>query len=390
MNALAYFDRAVLESNKNDFTNALADFDKVLLLNPKNIQALFNRAKIKSQTKDYKGALDDYTATIDLYPYMVEAYYERGRLKEVMKDFEGAKADYRSGKIMDELTGVSNTFQRANDSVKLMRLIALNANFNSGNQNLPDTTTIDLIPLYYLAIKSSSGNYRDVRSDCIPMLFKKSKKEYLHFCLTNKMAVAEDTSKESSRDILNETIIDTGKQMDILLQKAVKKTDLQLYHAAANDYDKIIAHDTASAIAYFARGIDICKETEMLGQLNGNEQAMYINKTYRIVNDPATVQYKKAIADFTKVTELEPDFAYAYYNRAYVKYKMHDLNGAVDDYNYALQIDPGFADTYYNRGLLLFLLNAKVDACEDFSKAGELGLTQAYLIIKIYCSQVTK
>ncbi|HTB32281.1 MAG TPA: tetratricopeptide repeat protein, partial [Bacteroidia bacterium] len=77
-------------------------------------------------------------------------------------------------------------------------------------------------------------------------------------------------------------------------------------------------------------------------------------------------------------------------NRAYVKYKMHDLNGAVDDYNYALQIDPGFADTYYNRGLLLFLLNAKVDACEDFSKAGELGLTQAYLIIKIYCSQVTK
>jgi hypothetical protein len=47
-------------------------------------------------------------------------------------------------------------------------------------------------------------------------------------------------------------------------------------------------------------------------------------------------------------------------------------------------------DVYYNRGLLLFFLSEKVAACQDFSKAGELGVTGAYALIKLYCSQVLK
>jgi len=374
MNAPAYFNRAAIESNKSDFTDAIADFDKVLVLNPKNIQALFNRGKLKVQTKDYQGALADYNATIELYPYLVEAYYERGRLKEAMKDLDGAKADYKLGRVMGELSSVGDTLQRANDSTKLTHLMALNSNFNSGNQNISDTANIELLPLFYIAARSNNRE----KSDYIPLLFKKSKKEYMQFYLTDKKTASDDDLK------------DTNKQANELLQQAIEKTNMQLYNAAGLDYDKIIAHDTALAIAYFARGIDICKETEMLGQLNGNEQDTYINKTYKVVNDPTTIKYEKAIADFTKVIRLEPDFAYAYYDRAYVKYKMHDITGAVDDYNYALQINPDFAEAYYNRGLLLFILNYKVNACEDFSKAGELGLTQAYLIIKLYCDQVTK
>ena len=87
---------------------------------------------------------------------------------------------------------------------------------------------------------------------------------------------------------------------------------------------------------------------------------------------------------------MEPGFAVAYYNRAFVKYKLQDFNGAVDDYNMAIQLNPEIPDLYYNRGLLLFFLSQKVAACQDFSKAGELGVTDAYSLIKLYCSQVLK
>jgi tetratricopeptide (TPR) repeat protein len=380
MNALAYYNRAALEGNKNEYKNAIADFDKVLTLSPKNIEALMNRAKLKSQTKDYRGALADYNTTIELYPNLVEAYYERAQIKENLKDHTGAREDYKMGKYMSDLSRFSDTLQRAKDSTKLMRLMALNADFNSSAQKLSDTANTDLRPLFY--IKVSSGNHE--KTDCTALFFAKSKKVYPHFCLTNKNPLPENNPGESPQV----TVKDSTKQPEGLLQKAISETNMQLFNAAITDYNKVITQDTGSAIAYFARGIDICKETEILGQLNQTEPDIYVNKTYRIVNNPTTDKYQKSLADFTKAIQLEPDFAFAYYNRAYVKYKLNDFRGAVDDYNYAIRINPDFTDAYYNRGLLLFCLYDKIDACEDFSKAGELGLTEAYLVIKKYCDQI--
>lgn len=383
MNALAYFNRGVLEAQKNDYTDALADFDKVVTLNPKNIQALLNRAKIKTRLNDFKGALSDYTTAIDLFPYLVETYYDRAKLKEAMNDNAGAKEDYKLGKIMTELSLTRNSFQAANDSTTLMHMLALNANFNGGNQKLPDTANIDLMPVYYLTLKNSGQG----KAVCNPVLLKKSNKEYLRLCLTNSKAKLEESG---SVQLKTEGRKDSAKQADALLEKALQETSMQLFRAAANDYSEIIKHDSTCAIAYFALGIDICKEIEIAGNLNNNEQETYINKTYRAMNAPANENYKKALTDFSKVIQMEPDFAYAYYNRAYVKYKLQDFDGAIADYNYAVQINPQFADAYYNRGLLLYIENYKMNACQDFGKAGELGLTQAYLIIKVYCEEVTK
>ncbi len=382
MNAVAYFNRAVLEAGKNHYTDAITDFDKVLTINPKNIQALFNRANIKSQIKDYHGALADYNSAIDLFPYYVEAYYERGKIKEALKDYNGAKSDYRMGKIAAQITHLGDTLQKAHDSAALVRLMALNSNFSSETQKLSDTTHIDLLPLYRMTVKTANRE----NANCIPVLLKKIHKEYIHFCLTNKEASIADTSKENASVMRNEN----EQSGDALLEKAVSETNMQLFSAASADYTKLITEDTASAINYFARGVNMCRKTEILGQLNNDQQYSYVNKTYKVANNPSVEGYEKAIADFNKVIQLEPDFVYAYYDRAYAKYKLQDLEGAIQDYNQALQIDHDFTDAYYNRGLLLFLRSDKIDACEDFSKAGELGLTQAYLIIKTYCTEVTK
>jgi tetratricopeptide (TPR) repeat protein len=52
------------------------------------------------------------------------------------------------------------------------------------------------------------------------------------------------------------------------------------------------------------------------------------------------------------------------------------------DYDQAIKKNPNFGDAYYNNGFLLYYLNLKQTACENFSKAGELGLPKAFLIIK--------
>ena len=84
---------------------------------------------------------------------------------------------------------------------------------------------------------------------------------------------------------------------------------------------------------------------------------------------------------------MEPSFAFGYFNRAYVKCQLQDFNGAIMDYNKAVEINPDLADAFYNKGVLLFYLKDKLNACQNFSKAGELGLKESYAIIKKYCHQ---
>jgi hypothetical protein len=56
------------------------------------------------------------------------------------------------------------------------------------------------------------------------------------------------------------------------------------------------------------------------------------------------------------------------------------------DLNKAIEIEPEFAEAYYNRGLTKIYLDDLDGAAVDLSRAGELGLTSAYNVIKRYCN----
>jgi hypothetical protein len=43
------------------------------------------------------------------------------------------------------------------------------------------------------------------------------------------------------------------------------------------------------------------------------------------------------------------------------------------------------AEAYYNRALTLLYVKENNLACKDLSKAGELGIKEAYNVIKRYC-----
>ena len=47
---------------------------------------------------------------------------------------------------------------------------------------------------------------------------------------------------------------------------------------------------------------------------------------------------------------------------------------------------PSIGEAYYNRGLVLIYLQDKGKGCIDLSVAGELGMEDAYAVIKKYCT----
>ena len=80
--------------------------------------------------------------------------------------------------------------------------------------------------------------------------------------------------------------------------------------------------------------------------------------------------------------KLNPEFVYAYFNRGNLRCAQRDFRAAILDYNEAIRHDPDFAEAYFNRGLARLSQGDAQRGIADLSKAGELGIINAYNIIK--------
>jgi tetratricopeptide (TPR) repeat protein len=144
-------------------------------------------------------------------------------------------------------------------------------------------------------------------------------------------------------------------------------------------------------LAYFSRANCQLKITDLIEQVRQNTEAL----TLPVRNNPAqpstvttefVTDYTNVLTDYAKCLKINPNFAFAYFNQAYVKCKLRDYEGALADLNQALEIEKDFAEAYFNRGLTKIYLDDVEGGAMDLSKAGELGIQDAYNIIKRYCN----
>lgn len=79
-----------------------------------------------------------------------------------------------------------------------------------------------------------------------------------------------------------------------------------------------------------------------------------------------------AMDDLTLAIQLKEDFALAYHERAGIKRRLGDYQGAHFDYQQAIAYDPAFALAYNNRGSVKILMGDYTGAIEDYSTALQL------------------
>ena len=95
-----------------------------------------------------------------------------------------------------------------------------------------------------------------------------------------------------------------------------------------------------------------------------------------------TTNIHSAEADFSDAIRLNGSNAFIYYNRGNLHAYRNELSKAIDDYTIAIKLDSRLAEAYYNRGIARAKSGNKNAATQDLSKAGELGLYDAYSVIK--------
>jgi S1-C subfamily serine protease len=89
-----FFITAGNKSQKGDYRGAIADYDRVLTLNPQFGEVYFRRGIAHSLLKNWQGAEADYTRAIEIEPRYFEAYLHRGNMRNILTNWRGAKSDF--------------------------------------------------------------------------------------------------------------------------------------------------------------------------------------------------------------------------------------------------------------------------------------------------------
>lgn len=110
-----------------------------------------------------------------------------------------------------------------------------------------------------------------------------------------------------------------------------------------------------------------------------DETFMYvINRT----NTEKGVKVADAIAILKQYLPKYPDDAVLYYNLGCLEVEGGRLDDARDAFDHAISLDPLLAEAYYNKAVVYLLQNKIELAAPLLSKAGEMGITKAFALLR--------
>lgn len=141
---------------------------------------------------------------------------------------------------------------------------------------------------------------------------------------------------------------------------------------------------------YINRGALQSEMIDFISSIESNVQVLTMDNAgtakARVRDGSArTYDYSAAISDMNRAAELYPGFPFIYYNLGNLYCLSNDMPEAIVQYTKAIDLYPRLGEAYYNRGLVLIYVKDKEKGCLDLSKAGELGIEDAYSVISKYC-----
>jgi tetratricopeptide (TPR) repeat protein len=213
--------------------------------------------------------------------------------------------------------------------------------------------------------------------------------------ISNKPFAYRSIHKETFKGLLENwtnEVSTNKKNSDAYLNRGIILEQSENFNGAIRDFTKAVDADNRNMLAYFCRAnsrakmVDVIRsqgslpEPEILNMKGG--KTTIENKKEEVI----ILDYEDIIKDYESILYMNPNFIFAWFNMANTKVKKRDYLNAINDYSKAISLEPDFGEAYFNRGLTRIYMNDLEGGALDLSRAGELGLTEAYNVIKRYCN----
>lgn len=415
-NALTLYNRSLISAQVGDYQGALADMDRVININPGNVLAYFNRASFFIEMGRWQDALDDYDKAIDLYPDFAKAYLNRSYVKNMLGRMKESRADYETAqkKVSEYRSRNAEGASFADTTKKYSALLALDADFakKDFDNELLQHRDIDirLRPLYKVALSANT----DVRNYALRHSYENALLDRFITSIPVGVTVTnvdsllsipfsgriENALHGDSSSGAGKTLMTTSKTHFIrgMYDVQTKQFNAALLHYdaavenAGADTDKDRYADWYKAFYHMNRGVLRAEMIDFLNSIQSNVQTLTMDDQGAArarVSDQVynSYDYSEAISDLQEAVSIVPDIPYFHFNLGNLYCLDSQLVNSIDSYSRAISLYPYMGDAYYNRGLVLIYLKDKEKGCIDLSRAGELGVAEAYSVISKYCEE---
>ena len=391
-NFLGHYNRGLLRMQLGDDNRAIADFDYVISMEPDNIMAIFNRGVLNDRTGNLVDAIRDYTTVIDQFPNFWTGLANRASCyrRLGMKD----KAELDEFKIlkaqMDKHIGIQPRWSKETlkktrkrseiDPDKYNQLVVedeqtveheYKSEYRGHVQNRKIVSAyMPMFEVSYLPYFNgvNTSQIFDHNVEAFNTQYQPSRRLYLT-CQKQNLGKEQSEAFFSFIDTLSARIDDArsmAETLPLIMQRAVAYSVTQNYEAAINDFTVLLQNDSTSVLSSWQRAV--CQ-----AKMNDYRSTQGVD---------VRLQGLKVADDFAHAIAHDSNNQYLYYDRACLLVGQGKYEKAIDDFTLALQIDPFFAEAYFNRGLAHLDAGHTDQAIADLSKAGELGIYDAYSIIK--------
>ena len=383
-NALTYFNRAIIYSMLEDYDVALALYNKVIEINPDNIYGYFNRGILFYKMKQWDNAEDDFTKVIELFPDFIDAWMNRAVVKFEKNDIKGAEMDqYHAKQIMafvnEDQANVDSLYNHYS-KMDYNKIISFESDFIDGNRQktLVQFSDIRIQPKasFIVNITDNSHYYLDATLSQISQNMR----------LNGKMAYVEnDILDENHKSFVNDQIINSVDNLNLsTFLNGIYNFEIYNYQKGESLFNSLLDDPVLGVYA----GINLAAlqyaKAELVVNDRNYDNSIYITqkRASEIITTQEKPDYQQALNTMSAVLAKNGRNPYVWYNMGNIHLQMQEFNKAVDDYTKAIQYDPNLAEAYYNRALTLLYLDKKSKAIKDLSKAGELGIQEAYVVLK--------
>lgn len=412
-NYMAYYNRALLRAETGDYMGSVQDFDKVLTQYPHFIPGYYSRAEAKKKMGDARGAEKDYWVAFEIEQKAKKRSPAIASSNTAQQT--GNQADPQEEAVAEK--DKSNTREQSDKNInKFNRLVVFDkederkSKYNNEIRGrIQDRNVrVDLEPQFVITYYEKIDPVKEL------VYYNKTLDDYnarmvlkRKLRLTNQEAPLTEDQVATHFTSINDysaKIGRNGKDADAYFGRGMDFMLVQDFTEALEDFTRVIELDPSFVMAYFNRAVVRYKQLEYNLANQTSENTVLDNpatmsldlfmgkkavrpqqntiKPSVLKDDKRAYQHEMIVHDYDRVIKLNPDFVYAYFNRGNLRCAQRDYRAAVLDYNEAIKRDPDFAEAYFNRGLTRLYLGDTERGIADLSKAGELGIINAYNIIK--------
>ena len=420
INAFAYQYRGLVKQRLNSFEAAIDDYNMAIQYDPTMASAYFNRGIVR-ELLERDGYMDDYNMAS-----VLDARYQKRpwKTKEERDEAQQQQMQAWQKQVQKQVqkTGTSNINKVA--TIDENDATADNTEESQGEIDYEDLRKRKVKADLIVAETNSSDSEsrariqnRYVEIELLPnfSIFNLNNPQKVGTNVGYFNMVVENLNSKNNYDpyLIISSQLPAGnynesffKNQILRIQERIRQNPgisnnyiylgvfnllLEDFNEALNNFNQSIKLDDRNLLAYFLRAntrLQMIEKIEAItnksgGQIIKNNASILMNSSQTEVTFDG---YDDILTDLQVVLYMNPDFYFGYYNRGNLYCKVDKYALAIDEYSQAINLNPEFAEAYYNRGLVKVLLNDIDGGARDLSRAGELGISEAYNVIKRYCN----